>query len=85
MVSRLAKHNDFIFASSAYHFRADTDLILKVSALEPLQKVSSAFPELYPASLDCPSAAQSDRQRIPMRYPEVRLNTSIDRNTDLSP
>ena len=78
MVSTLAKHNDFIFASSAYHFRADTDLILKVSALEPLQKVSSAFPELYPASFHRSSAFLGDRQRTPMQYPEVRPNTSPD-------
>jgi uncharacterized protein YndB with AHSA1/START domain len=35
--------------------------------------------------LHCSSSYQSDRQRFPVRYQEVRPNPSIDPNTDLWP
>ena len=53
------------------------------TASEPLHK-RIALPELRLASLHRSSAFQGDLQRIPMRDPQVRPNTSIDRNTDLS-
>src|SRR6266404_2821323 len=42
--------------------------------------VSFCLPELRLASLRCSSAFQGDRQRIPMRYPEVRPKPSTDQN-----
>ena len=49
------------------------------------QRYRSALPELRLRSLHRSSAFRGDRQRGPMRYPDVRPNSSIRQNTDLSP
>jgi hypothetical protein len=48
------------------------------------QAYCSARPELCLTPFHCSSACQSDRQRLPMRYPEIRPNPSIDLSTGLS-